>query len=64
MHNFNDFLAENGQHPDFNTDFVAALAYHRKLVAFCGSKHKRRTRPNETYADELPAAYLKLVRSA
>lgn len=35
------FLAENGQHPDFGTDFEAAFAHHRKLVALCVEGRRR-----------------------
>lgn len=36
------FLAENGPHPDFNTDFEAAHAYHRKLIALCRDSFARK----------------------
>lgn len=56
MQDFNQFLAENGPHPNYTDDFEAAFAYHRKLIAFCIVGHRLRQEFGDTI-DEEPSAF-------
>lgn len=56
MQDFDEFLAENGLHPDFKTDPENAFAYHRKLIAWCIVARRLREEYGDV-TDEEPSAF-------